>query len=193
MSSTYKRAVGASLFLGFAWMVAYYFLAMPTVRPHSGDGCFENHSWRFPWPYLGIPIPGYTIDFPQFDLSNDFEASYHLEDLPAIHNPVGVYLSLHDPNNLWSNDGLRKKLIATIQFDIYDDGGRSVCHVEQPLAKMWWAWPEGGNHCFGLYVSDESFFVPNSGARYTLCVRYSPDPALRGFKGFVHIRCGGSI
>jgi hypothetical protein len=193
MSSTYRwsRAAPLILFFGLVGMLAYYFLAMPAVRPHSGDGHFANLSWRFPWPYCGIPIPGYTIDFPQFDLATEFDATYHLENLPELPGKVGLYLSISDPNKIWRDDELRKQLVATIQFDVYDELGELICHVQQPLAKMWWASPEGGD--YGLYNLDESFFVPRTGARYTLRVRYSPDPKFSGLKGFVHIRCGGSI
>ncbi len=190
-SKTIIAAVGVLLF-GLAWMVAYPHWAMPDVRPHSGDGRFENHSFRFPWSYLGMPIPGYTIDFPQFDLSSDFAATYRLEKLPELPDRVGIYLSIYDPADIWFGENRRKTLAADVQIDIHDDEGNLVCHVEQPLAKMIWTLPEGGSKCFGLY-NLESFFIPRTGARYIISVRYTPDSKLSGFKGFFHIRCGGSI
>src|SRR5262245_160427 len=58
----------ALIVLGLVSNAIYRWWAMPTIRPHSGDGTFTNRSWRFPVPVVGMPIPGYTIDFPQFDL-----------------------------------------------------------------------------------------------------------------------------
>ena len=180
-----------AIFAGLAALLAYNWLAMPAVRPHVGDGQFENTSWRFPWPYFGIPIPGYEIDFPEFDLSTDFDVTYRIEQLPQLRNRVGVYLSIFDPSKLLRDDEVRIKLIAQIQLDVRDEDGELVCHVRQPLAEMSWASPEGGD--YGLYNLEESFFVSRTDGRYTLRVRYSSDPNLSGLKGFVHIRCGGSI
>lgn len=176
--------------VGSLVLLAYNWLTMPVARPHVGDGRFANHSWRFPWGIVGIPVPGYFIDFPAFDLGNDFDATYHIEQLPQIPPPIGVYLSILSPNRDWSDEA-RKQLTAQVQIDVHDERGQRVCHVQQPLSEMVWASPEGGD--YGLYNLDESFFVPLRGARYTLRVRYSPDPRFSGLKGFVHIRCGGSI
>jgi hypothetical protein len=185
------KLVVVAVLIGFPGLFAYHFLAMPAVRPHSGDGHFENHSWRFPWPYLGMPIPGYTIDFPMFALSDEFDASYHFEGLPELPNEVGVYLSISDPKKIWRDDKVRKQLSARVQLDVHDEHGELVCHVLHPLAKMIWAQWEGGD--YGVYYLHESFFVPRTGARYTVRVRYSPDTRFFGLNGFVHFRCGGSI
>lgn len=137
-----------------------------------------------------MPIPGYTIDFPEFDLSNEFSESYSLEKLPNIQKDVGIYLAIRDPDKKFDNDPERKQLNARFEFDLIDESGNMVAQLRHSLADMIWTW-EGAD--YGLYDLDQSFFNARPSARYRLRVRYSPDPALNGLKGFVHIRCGGSI
>jgi hypothetical protein len=138
-----------------------------------------------------MPIPGYTIDFPEFDLANEFEDSYALEKLPTLQKHVGIYLAIRDPDKRFRTDAPRNQLAAQFEFDLIDESGAVVAQLRHSLAKMHWASPEGGD--YGLYDLDQSFFNPNPGARYRLRVHYSPDPALNGLIGFIHIRCGGHI
>jgi len=58
---------------------------------------------------------------------------------------------------------------------------------------MFWSGFEGGPDTYGLYDLDESFFEPRDGESYQIRIRYTPEPKLAGFRGFVYIRCGGSI
>lgn len=167
--------------------------AMPDVQPHVGDGRFENHSWRFPWAHFGMPIPGYIIDFGKFELANAFDATYRVERLPSIDNDLGIYLSIIDLGGKFRNDESRKLLNAKVEISIVDQRGEIVCHIEEPLAKMVWADPEGGPDTYGLYDLDHSFFIPEKDGQCQIHVRYWPDPKLSGLRGFFHIRCGGSI
>lgn len=185
-------AIAAIAFLGISW-VGYRAFSMPAVEPHSGDGRFENHSWRFPYGNFGLPIPGYEIDFERFDLGQPFEASYRIERLPAIPNYLGVYLSLSDPAEKFWRDEARQPLTATVEITVFDQDGAVVCDVKRPIKEMVWAHPEGGPDTFGVYDLDESFFEPQPGERYEIRLKYLPDAALTGMEGFVHIRCGGSI
>ena len=182
----------AALATAFVAWRAYALFAMPTVEPHSGDGRFEKHCWRLPYIDYGLPIPGYTIDFEDFNLGQPFEATYRVERLPDLPNKLGVYLSIVDPAHRFRHDEAREPLAAAIEISVLDQNGKVVCEVKQPIAKMWWAHPEGGRDTFGLHV-EQSFFVPTKDGRYEIRVRYRPDPALSGVKGFIHIRCGGSI
>jgi hypothetical protein len=182
--------IGAFIFLGLSF-VGYSLLAMPTIQPHLGDGHFQNTSWRFPWSYLGVPVPGYEIDFPEFDLLTDRDVTYRIESLPNRPDRVGVYLAIWDPDQLLRRDAARKRLTASVRFDIYDERGELITHVQQPLATMIWAQPEGGD--YGLYDLNESFFKTRPDASCTIRMRYSADPRLKDLKGFVHIRCGCSI
>lgn len=184
--------IGLAVFAIVGWC-AYALFAMPNIQPHVGDGQFANHSWRFPWRSVGIPVPGYTIKFDDLDLSDRVEALYRVEQLPEIGRMAGVYLCVDDPGRKFWTDESRAKLSAILEIDVVDEDGNSVCHFSQPLAKMYWAFPEGGRDTYGLYSSEESSFVSRSNEGYRIRVRYSPDPQLDGFKGFLWIRCGGSI
>jgi hypothetical protein len=158
-----------------------------------GDGKFTNISWRFPWRICGIPIPGYTIEFDHFDLSTEREVSYHLEKLPLVRSEVGVYLCLNDSQHLWQTDESHTQLKGRVELEVTDELGKSVCRVNQPLAKLIWAYPEGGPETYGLYKLQESFFPAVRNKKYRIHVHYSPDPSLKGVEGFVFIRCGGSV
>jgi hypothetical protein len=168
-------------------------LIMWPITAHVGDGQFRDISWRYPWVTVGTPVTGYSITFEQFDLSKSYTASYTLEKVPDIGKDVYLYLCVADPRHTLRADVTRQRLKAKIHFDVADEHGNSVCHVDKPLAKMYWADPEGGADCYGLYSLPESVFVSRKGAQYRLHIRYSPDPQISGFRGFVFIRCGGSI
>jgi hypothetical protein len=172
---------------------AYSTLRMPDIRPHVGDGQFQNCSFRFPWRTVGMPIPGYSITFEQIDLATPLEDTYHVEALPQIGRHAVVYLCIIDPQRNWRTDASRAQLVALIEIDVIDGDHLAVCHISQPISKMWWADPEGGPSTYGLHRVDESSFVPARGQKYDIRVRYLPDPQLSGMKGFIYIRCGGSI
>jgi hypothetical protein len=164
------------------------------LPPHHGDGTFKDISWRFsPDGLLSVPLYGYEISFPTFNLRDKYETEFKMKDLPDIGNDVIVYLCVADPEHRYRSDSAREGLTASIQFDISDEHGKSICHVAKPLAKMYWANPEGGADCYGLYSLPESVFMSQKATQYRLHVRYSPDPKLVGFRGFVYIRCGGTI
>lgn len=185
-------AIGLAVFAIAGWY-AYAIFAMPDIQSHVGDGQFTNHSWRFPWGSVGIPITGYTIEFAHFDLSNAYDAAYTMAQLPEIGTKAGVYLCIHDPSHKWRTDKSRAQLNAAVKIDVIDEKGQSVCHIKQPLAKMIWAEPEGGQDTYGLYLLDDSFFVPQPKEKYRIKASYSPDPKLDGCEGFIWVRCGGSI
>jgi hypothetical protein len=189
---TFYAAIAFAFVAAVGWYL-YSIFAMPEIRPHVGDGRFANHSWRFPWVTVGIPVTGYTIEFDHFDLSSDYDASYRLEQLPIIGKEAVIYLCISDPNHKWRTDDSRRQLTATVEFDIIDGRGQSVCSVKQRLGKMYWAEPEGGKDTYGLYVLPESEFEPQRSEKYRIHLHYSADPQLSGLEGFAWIRCGGSI
>ena len=49
-----------------------------------------------PLANLGLPVPGYSIHFPRFDLGHSFEATYHFADLPNS-QPTRIYLCVNNP------------------------------------------------------------------------------------------------
>jgi hypothetical protein len=188
-----KRGLLAALGLCLAGLLLFLIgsCAAPKVRPHAGDGTFQDKSWRWPWGNVGMPVPGYTIDFPEFDLAAPFAAEYRLEDLPKLNAEVGIYLSIRDPGRVLQSDDQRRSLAAAVRFEVIDDDGHVVTQLDQSLAKLRWASPEGAD--YGLYDLNHSFFAARTEGQYRLRVQYLPDPKLSGFRGFVHIRCGGSI
>jgi hypothetical protein len=187
LTATVLVVVGA---LGLA---SHLWLAMPPLRPHHGDGKFKDISWRWPWGTSGIPVRGYTIMFPTFALRDKYENDFHIRNLPDIGGCPVVYLCINDPEGRLSRDVARKQLTARVYFDVLDENGRSVCQVDQSLAKMYWADSEGAANCYGLYMLPDSCFSVRKGGRYLLHVRYTSDSQLSDFRGFVYIRCGGSI
>ena len=192
MRKKYAGIIIVLIAVGLFALLTHHWLVMPPVQPHYGDGKFKNISWRWPWVTFGIPVPGYTIEFPHFMLAETYEAEFHIRHLPDIGAPV-VYLCIDDPDHRLPSDEARKLLTAKIRFDVTDEGGTTVCQVDQPLAKMVWAEPEGGANSYGLYLIPDSYLNSQKQGQYKLHVSYTPDPRLASFQGFVYIRCGGSI
>lgn len=186
-------AASVLVILGIVFAIVYRLLAMPRIMPHAGDGKFANISWRYPWVTIGLPVPGYTIDFEHFTLSKDHEATYQIEKLPALQNEVGIYLCVNDPAHRWRSDSSRKTLNAKVEIEVTDDSGRVVTRVDKQFSKLTWAEPEGGADTYGLYEIPNSFFRSQSQQKYRIQIRYSSDPAFEDLEGFVFIRCGGSI
>ena len=161
------------------------------MGPHTGDGEFRNISWRFPWQNLGLPVPGYSIHFPRFDLGHSFEATYHFADLPDLGKPTGIYLCVNNP----AADGGyidRELTTANFRFELQDDRGVVIAAIDRPLSKMIRT-NDGGQNCWCFYDLDHSFFHTIRESRYRLRVRYVPDSELSSLEGFVFVRCGGSI
>jgi sulfur relay (sulfurtransferase) DsrC/TusE family protein len=174
--------------------VAFYIFSMPTLRPHAGDGVFLNTSWRFPGGDSGIPVPGYQIRFPDFDLSKDFIATYRISDLPEIKKDAMCYLCVEDSNHDW-NDKTIRNLVARFEIDVVDEHGRAICHVDHFVRDLIWstAMHARMDNAHGLYNLDESRFDSRSNSHYTLKIRYIGDPQFKAAKGYVYVECGGSI
>lgn len=166
---------------------------IPRVRPHTGDGSFRNVSWRFPWQSVGLPVTGYSIHFPRFDLEQSFEATYQFTDLPNLGKPAVIYLCIHDPA-AGAVGGYVNRVLTTANFifELRDDSGSIVAGVDRPLSKMTRT-NEGGQGCWGFYDPDHSPFYSRQSSQYRLHVRYTADSELSVLQGFVFIRCGGSI
>lgn len=175
-----------------AWRT-YQLFAMPSFDPPTGDGRFENHSWRFPRKHFGVPIPGYMIYFDEFDLGRDFAATYRIGDLPQLARPVVVYLCIRDPLRTLRSDDVREQLTSDWVMEVFDEEGTTVANVKLSLGELIWADPQGGADTYGLYDLDGSRFEARAGETYEIRVRYAGNPKLVGFTGFVFIRCGGSI
>jgi hypothetical protein len=166
------------------------------VPPSHGDGNFRDISWRYPWPefHVGLPVPGFLIKFPGFDLSREYDAEFVVDDLHDIGSKVGVYLCVNDPDDRCRNDNTRKLLQASFEFEVRDSKGRLLTHAQKLLGEYSWCDPSrvGGRGC-GLYSLEESFFSARAGEHYTIHVHYQPDPVLRDLWGCVYLECGGSV
>jgi hypothetical protein len=166
----------------------YFCTTLRPLPPHQGDGTFKDISFRFPYDEFGFPIRGYLTTFPEFDLGKGYEAEFRVADLPAIKEPVGVFLSVSDPDAKIRE--LPHKLVAIWEFEVLDSEGRIVSNVEKPLRDFVWSEPSLLGDAYGIYGP---FFQARKGEWYTIRVRYRPDSQLRPFKGRVYLECGGSI
>jgi len=166
----------------------YFCTTLRPLPPHQGDGTFKDISFHFPYDEFGFPIRGYLITFPEFDLGKHYEGEFRVADLPAIEEPVGVFLSVSDPDAKIRE--LPHKLVAIWEFEVLDSEGRIVSNVEKPLRDFVWSEPSRLGDAYGIYGP---FFQTREGEWYTIRVRYRPDPQLRRFKGRVYLECGGSI
>lgn len=184
-----------SLWTGCATMDGKPLVAL-RIPPSSGDGNFRDISWRFPWPSLpvGLPVTGYVVKFPAFDLGEEYHAEFAVKDLHDIDKRVWVYL-LVDVGRF--SDDETQQLQATFEFEVLDGKGQTVAHAKNRLGELTWSTPLGVSDSSpdssGLYSFKESFFQVHKGENYTLRVQYHPDPALRSRRGFVYLQSGGSI
>lgn len=154
------------------------------LAAHRGDGAFRDESGR-----IGpVFVQGYTISMPEFGLGRPHEAEYRLAELPEIEKGCGIYLAIvHEQGTPLLED--KQELDGKLEFELLDSDGGLVSSVAGRLGDYIWA--HGGN--YELYQMDKSFFLPDREKDYTLRVRYSPDANLAGMRGFVWLRCGGSL
>lgn len=153
--------------------------SLPPIPEHQGDGVFRNISRR-----IGlIPLPGYTISMPEFDLTQPFQAEYKVSGLTNLGRKCGVYLAFDDPElNLAKPIGQEKERPPTLSLMLTDSRGRTVVDAKGNLHEF--IWSSAGSRIM-LYQMERSFFHPNINEEYTLRIAYTPDPAFAGYRGFV--------
>jgi len=167
--------------------VGHYPYLKKEVAKYSGDGTIKDISLRF----FVMPVPGYSITFPSFDLSQPLERTYTLSNLPDLAHS-GVFLIVESEDYYEDED--RLKLISKVELTVTDSQNQTALHVENQLKEMIWMYAHRGvvkGHA--LYNLDTSFFTPNKNETYKLHIKYSPDDALSGRKGYIFIRCGGRL
>ena len=172
------------------------FRLMP--QPSScGDGKYQDISWLFPRPDfpIGLPVLGYRVNFPAFNLDNTYEQVYVVENLPNYHTDVHVLLLVNAPDGFRPDED-KQRLQADIEYEICDAKGQVLVHARESLAEMQWT----GKSNFGPYTHGYELKIPGGTSfpyrrwkRYTLRVKYRPDQALRGGEGLNYLEWGGYI
>lgn len=135
------------------------------IRRYSGDGSIRTCG--------NLLAPGYAIDFPKFEASRPYSASYRLVRLPRVHDPLGprkahIYLSLW-----WKNGSVNfdQSLSGSVRVDLVKSSGQLVHSFELPLASVMRGNSQGRD-LFSDIKSTELHFEKN--VDYYLRVSYSP-------------------
>lgn len=134
---------------------------------------------------------GYSVTFPEFDMGREYKASFQFSRFPTIGRKCGVYLAFHDPSNYFNAISKRERaklLEATVRIELLDDSGQRAVDIEGKLQDFVWY---GFKDLHALYLTDRSFFTPDTSREYLLRVRYRPDERLAQFRGFAYLECDG--
>lgn len=93
-----KVALICLLVLGCASVVYDFLAPMRPVLPHRGDGTFQDLSRRVG----GVPVYGYSITLPEFDLGASYQAEFSMSGLQDIRRRCVVCLATKDPFDRWT-------------------------------------------------------------------------------------------
>jgi hypothetical protein len=132
------------------------------TKRYSGDGVIHNCS--------NLIGAGYRIDFPEFDASRPFSASYRMAHVPKVfgRDPL-IYLKFRC--EFGSSDEIKKRVTASFRITLLDSAGTVIRSIELPMStSIWW---EAQNLC-GAYDLEKSPFRFQSSASYILMVSYDP-------------------
>jgi hypothetical protein len=175
-----------TILVALAALVSFFLYAcgLPPIAPHRGDGQFQDISHRA-GPFR---LRGYTISMPEFDLGQPHQQEYRLADLPELGPECGVHLAVRGRNGGWGTNATR--LNGELRLELINSKGNVVVNVSGKLGDYTW-WGFGDMHA--LYQLRRSFFRPDRREEYRLRFSYTPDPKLAGYRGFVYLRCGGSM
>ncbi len=156
---------------------------LPEIVPHIGDGVFKNTSLRNSF----YAIPGYQIDLPQFDVSEDREAEYHVTNLAEVGEKCYVGITIQHPKD---GDSFRLVPGAAPRISIKVTGKEesSVVDISGDITSLSMS-VSSRSHCF--YYQLGKSFVPKKSEEYTIRLSYRGDHRLSGYKGFVCLKCGG--
>jgi hypothetical protein len=132
------------------------------TKRYSGDGIIHDCSNLFG--------AGYVIDFPEFDASRPFNASYRMAHVPKVfgRDPL-IYLKFRC--DFGSSDEIKKRVTASFRVTLLDSTGTVVRSVAIPMSTGFWS--ESQNLC-GAYDLDKSPLSFRFGASYALKVSYDP-------------------
>lgn len=134
------------------------------AKRYSGDGIIQTCS--------SLVGAGYRIDFPEFDASRPYSASYRLSKLPQVfrRDPV-IYLKFHLNPDFGIPEETKKRITASFRITLFDSQSHVIRSAELTLADtIWW----GGEHPLGAYDLPKSVFHFNWNTPYILQVSYEP-------------------
>lgn len=173
--------VGAVLVAIAAAQVAsnVIWMTCTTLPAYRGDGEFHDLTGRS----LG---PAFSIHMPKFDLGQPFEAKYHATGLKRVGWDCALYLATEPiPDRVWADID---RLGGHLSLDLIDSRGAPLVNVGGKLGEF--GWTADFEHVeFAKFPACR--FEPDPNEQYVIRVSYSPDPRLKGLKGYVYIRSGG--
>jgi hypothetical protein len=135
------------------------------TKRYSGDGVIRNCS-----NLLGS---GYAIQFPTFDASRPFAASYRVSHVPQLHridgrNDPTVYLRFYSNIGYTKSLQIQKGVTARFQVILMNSRGQVMHSVEVPLSTSGWSSTQN------LYAVSKGAFHFDPDASYLLNVSYEP-------------------
>lgn len=168
------------------------------IPSHHGDGEFWDGSHRLIGPF-GTYF--YSIQMPGFDLGNPYEEVYTVSNLTPLRSRsggLGVYLGLNDDVFFEDYEPLlvSKKLNGTFQILIKDLNGKLIHQVDGAMSDCRWMHTRtvksvqtgSREEIYLLYQPlKKNSFAPTKSETYQIFLSYSPDPRLKGIKGFVYL------
>lgn len=120
--------------------------------------------------------PGYAIEFPTFDASKDYAASYRLSHVPQVYgilesrNPY-IYLCFYWKRGSADTDQIKSTVTASFRATLVRSSGQIVHSIEVPLART--TWGEARDlHVIADFEQAKFHFDRNSD--YLLRVSYTP-------------------
>lgn len=151
-------------------------------QPHTGDGTFVDTSQGF----FPLRVPGFRIEFDEFDLSENYQAEYRVSKLPCLaEQDRNIELFIVDGEN-WRK--ALQECQAKVKVEIRDSSRKVVMTLDKPLKELIWAMD--GSKVYGY--DQGNFLDAGADGEFTLSLMYQGDDRLRT-KGFLRIDCGGSI
>jgi len=156
--------------------------------PYTGAGVYQDIS-RGSWPFA---VPGYAVQFSEFELSRDMSGTYHFSGLPNIGRPSILYFDIEKLNNASSvEEKLKMTDQATVILELREKGGKLIAKTSGHLHEHV-RYVRSDREFIMLYQPISSVFVPDPHAHYIIDVTYHADDSFQGIRGHVYLECGGS-
>jgi hypothetical protein len=136
------------------------------VQRYSGDGVIHSCSTAL--------MAGYRIQFPKFDASRAYAASYRLSHVPQMHRIDGrdnpsVYLRFRSSLGFAATQEFRKTSTAIFRLTLVDSRGKVIYSTKSTVSDSRW-----GQQARNLYDSFGCEFHFERDATYVLKVAYTP-------------------